>query len=78
MAHGVYALCEAKKSRVSYDALQRAKAAAAASPNAPVPLVLRNAPTKLMKELQYGEGQKWQAGFHHEKSYLPDGVPPFL
>jgi putative ATPase len=78
LAHGVYALCKAEKSRVSYDALQRAKVAAASSPNAPVPLVLRNAPTKLMKELKYGEGQKWAAGFHHEKSYLPDGVKPFL
>ncbi len=78
LGHGVYALCKAEKSRVSYDALQAAKAAASSSPNAPVPLVLRNAPTKLMKELNYGKGQKWEAGFHHEKSYLPDGVKPFL
>ena len=78
LGHGVYALCKAEKSRVSYDAMKLARQAAEASPNAPVPLVLRNAPTKLMKELKYGEGQEWTAGFHADKSYLPDSVKPFL
>ena len=31
-----------------------------------------HAPTKLMKELGFGEGQKWEAGFHLDKSYLPE------
>jgi hypothetical protein len=27
-----------------------------------------------MKELGFGKGQKWEAGFKHEKGYLPDEV----
>ena len=42
--------------------------------NSPVPIWLRNAPTSLMKNLGYGEGQKWEAGFHLDKSYLPEDV----
>ena len=33
-----------------------------------------------MKDLGFGQGQKWEAGFHHEKSYLPasaQGLAPF-
>jgi putative ATPase len=40
----------------------------------PVPIWLRNAPTKLMKELGFGEGQKWEAGFKLDKNYLPDEI----
>ena len=29
---------------------------------------------KLMKDLGYGKGQKWEAGFHLDKSYLPEGL----
>jgi putative ATPase len=43
-------------------------------PDAPVPLQLRNAPTKLMKNIGYGEGYKWEAGFQHEKGFLPDEI----
>jgi len=42
--------------------------------NRPVPLHLRNAPTKLMKDLGFGKGQKWEAGFHLDQSYLPEAV----
>ena len=77
LSHVVCALAKSKKSRTSYDAWKRAKAAAAKSMNLPVPLHLRNAPTQLMKELGYGrteegEAQQWTAGFHLNKSYLPD------
>ena len=44
------------------------------APNEPVPVWLRNAPTKLMKDLGYGKGQKWEAGFHLDKNYLPDSI----
>jgi putative ATPase len=37
-----------------------------------VPLHLRNAPTKLMKDLGYGQGTKWESGFKHPKGFLPD------
>lgn len=43
-------------------------------PDSPVPLHVRNAPTKLMKDLGYGKGYKWQADFRHEKGFLPDEI----
>jgi putative ATPase len=72
LSHGAAYLALAKKSRASYDAYQEAAADARAYGSLPVPIHLRNAPTKLMKELGYGKGQKWEAGFRHEKGYLPD------
>ncbi|MBQ6355403.1 replication-associated recombination protein A [Candidatus Saccharibacteria bacterium] len=74
LAHVVCALTKSKKSRVSYDAWARAKDLAHKSMGLPVPTHLRNAPTKLMKDLGYGKGQKWEAGFHLDKSYLPDEI----
>jgi putative ATPase len=74
LSHVVYALAKAKKSRESYDAWGRAQALAHKSMGLPVPIWLRNAPTKLMKELDFGKGQKWEAGFHLEKNYLPDDI----
>lgn len=74
LSHVVYALAKAKKSRDSYDAWSRAQSIAHKSMNSPVPVWLRNAPTKLMKDLEFGKGQKWEAGFHLDKSYLPDDV----
>ncbi len=65
---------KAKKSRETCDAWFRAYDIAKKSMGAPVPTWLRNAPTKLMKELSFGEGQKWEAGFHLDKSYLPEAV----
>lgn len=74
LSHCAVALARAKKNRASYDAWGRAKDLASKSMGLPVPLHLRNAPTKLMKNLGFGKGQKWEAGFHHEKSYLPDEI----
>ncbi|GHU09715.1 ATPase AAA [Alphaproteobacteria bacterium] len=74
LSHVVCALAKAKKSRQSYDAWARAQSLAAKSPNLPTPIWLRNAPTKLMKDLGYGKGQKWEAGFHLDKNYLPDAI----
>lgn len=72
LAHGVAYLAQAKKDRRAYDALRSAQADVRTLGNLPIPTHLRNAPTKLMKELGYGEGQKWEAGFNHEKGYLPE------
>lgn len=74
LSHVVVALAKAKKSRQSYDAWARAQALAAETPNLPTPIWLRNAPTKLMEDLGYGKGQKWEAGFHLDKNYLPDAI----
>ena len=71
LAHVVCALALSKKSRVSYDAYLRAKEAAKNSMNLPVPIEIRNAPTKLMKDLGFGKGYKWEAGYHQPTSYLP-------
>lgn len=72
LAHGAAYLAEARKDRRSYDALRAAQADVREYGNLPIPTHLRNAPTKLMKELGYGKGQKWEAGFRHEQGYLPE------
>jgi len=78
LSHVVVALCRGKKSRESYDMWAAAQNLAKQFPDAPVPIHVRNAPTKLMKDLGFGAGQKWVAGFKHEKGYLPDEVTEFL
>ncbi len=74
LSHVAVVLAKAKKSRETIDAWFRAQDVARRSMGAPVPTWLRNAPTKLMKDLGFGEGQKWEAGFHLDKSYLPEAV----
>jgi len=56
LAHGVAYLAQCKKSRTAHDAYFSALADAEAFGNLPIPLHLRNAPTRLMKNLGYGEG----------------------
>ena len=70
--HCATVMAKAPKSREIADAMGRALTAAKDYPEAPVPLQLRNAPTKLMKDLGYGKGTKWEAGFKHPKGFLPD------
>lgn len=70
--HCASVLAKAQKSRVVAEAMSRAQAAARDYPDLPVPLQLRNAPTKLMKDLGYGKGTKWEAGFKHPEGFLPD------
>jgi putative ATPase len=55
LGHATVALAQAPKDRRAYDATKRAQRAAQENPAAEVPLHLRNAPTKLMKELGYGK-----------------------
>lgn len=73
LAHICVYLATAKKSRATTNALERAKAAVYEFPNAPVPLHLRNAPTKLMKNLGYAKDYKWSADY-----VGPDGGKEFL
>ncbi len=68
LAHGVAYLARAEKSRASYDAYLEAMADVEAEGNLPIPMKVRNAPTKLMKELGYHKGYK----FYDKESYLPD------
>jgi putative ATPase len=74
LSHAVIALAEAPKSRAAYDAIGRAQTAVREHPAAEVPIHLRNAPTGLMKELDYGKGYEWKAGFEHQEGFLPKEV----
>ncbi len=68
-------LATSAKSNASYMAIKMAKEAAKAHGNIPVPLHLRNAPTKLMKELGYGEEYKYSHSFPDnfvEQEFLPE------
>lgn len=69
--HCAAVLAKSKKSREVADALYAAQAAAKQFPDAPVPLSLRNAPTKLMKDLGYNKDYKWQADFKNKEGFLP-------
>ena len=74
LAHTAVALAKSKKSRATTDAWYKALKKKKKTRGEPVPIWLRNAPTKLMKDLGYGKGQKWEAGFHLDKNYLPDKI----
>lgn len=73
--HAATALAKSQKSRQTTDAMNAAKELASRYPNSSVPLHVRNAPTKLMKDLGYSKGYKWKADFKHDKGFLPDDVP---
>ena len=70
--HVATALAKSEKSRRTTDAMHRAQALAKQYQDAPVPLHLRNAETKLMKDLGYAKDYKWEANFKHDKGFLPD------
>lgn len=75
LAHICVYLTKTPKSRAVTNALQKAKAAVYELPNEPVPLHLRNAPTKLMKKLGYAKNYTWSDSYVGPKkavSFLPD------
>ncbi|MCX7628244.1 MAG: replication-associated recombination protein A, partial [Methylophilaceae bacterium] len=80
LANAVLYCAVAAKSNAAYLAYNQMKAYVAQDKSRPVPLRLRNAPTKLMKELGYGkayryahdEPEAYAAGEH----YFPDDMPP--
>jgi putative ATPase len=72
--HCASVLAKTKKSRAVSEAMYAAKSAAREYPDLPVPLHLRNAPTKLMKDLGYNEGYKWEADFKHKNGFLPPEI----
>jgi putative ATPase len=71
LAYAVIYLASAPKSRAVPNALGKAKAAVYELPNEPVPLHLRNAPTKLMKNLGYAKNYTWGEGYVGPKVTLP-------
>ncbi|MDH5533644.1 MAG: replication-associated recombination protein A [Candidatus Pacebacteria bacterium] len=70
LAHGVAYLANCKKDRSAHDAYFMALRDVESLGNLPIPLELRNAPTKLMKELNYGKGYEMYPD--KEKSLLPE------
>lgn len=70
LAHGVAYLANAKKDRSAYDAIRAAQADVKTFGNLPIPLELRNAPTKLMKRIGYGKGYE----MYSDKSLLPESL----
>ena len=72
--HCATALARSEKSREVSELMYAAKDLAKRYPDLPVPLHIRNAPTKLMKDLGYGKDYKWQADFKHQKGFLPEEI----
>jgi len=74
LSQAVVYLARAPKSNALYVAYGQAAEDVRRLPNAPVPLHIRNAPTKLMKGLGYGKGYKYNPDFEGpvEQNYLPD------
>jgi putative ATPase len=80
LGNAVLYLAVAAKSNASYTAYNQARDFVKKHGSAPVPYHLRNAPTKLMKELGHGKGYRYA---HNEKdayvpdeNYFPEGMSP--
>jgi putative ATPase len=78
LAQCVIYLAMAPKSNAAYKAYNEARAFVKKDGTRPVPMHLRNAPTKLMKDLDYGKGYRYahdeEGGFAAGESYLPEGM----
>jgi putative ATPase len=78
LAECVVYLAVAPKSNAVYKAFNEAKAFVKQDSTRPVPMHLRNAPTKLMKQLDYGKGYRYAhdevGGFAAGERYLPEGM----
>lgn len=74
LAQAVVYMSKCKKSNDLYEAYGKAAQDVLTYGNLPVPLHIRNAPTKLMKELGYGKGYKYSPEFDYkeDQQYLPD------
>ena len=79
LAECVVYLAVAPKSNAVYKAFNEAKAFVKKDGSRSVPMHLRNAPTKLMKDMDYGKGYRYahdeEGGFAAGERYLPDGMP---
>jgi putative ATPase len=70
-------LAASAKSNAAYEAINNALALVREKPNLPVPLHIRNAPTKLMKELNYGKEYKYAHSYDKnfvEQEFLPEEI----
>jgi putative ATPase len=80
LAECVIYLAMAPKSNAVYTAFNEAKALIKKEGTRPVPMHLRNAPTQLMKDLDYGKDYRYahdeQGGFAAGETYFPEGMTP--
>ncbi len=80
LAECVVYLAVAPKSNAVYKAYNAARAFVKKDGTRPVPMHLRNAPTQLMKDLDYGRGYRYahdeEGGFAAGENYLPEGMAP--
>jgi len=74
LAQAVVYMAKCKKSNELYVAYGKAKKDMEDFGNLPVPLHIRNAPTKLMKDLGYGKDYKYSPNYDYQEvqEYLPD------
>lgn len=75
LAQGATYLASSPKSNASYMSLKKAQKAVRDHGDAPVPLHLRNAPTGLMRDLDYGKGYQYAHDFENnftDQEYLPE------
>jgi putative ATPase len=80
LAEAVLYLCAAPKSNAVYEAYNAARAFVSQDQTRPVPMHLRNAPTRLMKDLGYGKGYRYahdeEDAYAAGENYLPEGMQP--
>ena len=80
IAQAVLYLAAAPKSNAVYEAYNAARAFVSKDATRPVPLHLRNAPTRLMKELGYGKGYRYahdeEGAYAAGENYFPEGMKP--
>ncbi|EFK96126.1 recombination factor protein RarA, partial [sediment metagenome] len=80
LAECVVYLAVAPKSNAVYAAYGAAREFVSRDASRPVPMHLRNAPTRLMKDLGYGKGYRYahdeEGGYAAGERYLPDGMQP--
>jgi len=70
-------LASSPKSNSAYSAIDNALALVKSKKNIPIPLHLRNAPTKLMKDIGYGKDYKYAHGYKGnfvDQGYLPESI----
>ena len=80
LAEAVIYMAMAAKSNAAYVAYNAARAFVAKDGSRPVPMQLRNAPTKLMKDLDYGKNYRYAhdeaEAYAAGEDYFPEGMPP--
>jgi putative ATPase len=80
IAEAVLYLAAAPKSNAVYEAYNAARAFVSRDATRPVPMHLRNAPTRLMKDLGYGKGYRYahdeEGAYAAGENYFPEGMKP--